>query len=98
VDGIYLDLLGRQADAGGEAYSVSQIAIVGRNAVALGFAKSPEREMQHVENDYVRYLLRPADAGGLAYWTDQFVNHGRTNEELITGFLASDEYFQRVTM
>jgi hypothetical protein len=98
VDGIYLALLGRQADPAGEMYWVSQIPIIGRNAVALGFAKSPEREMQHVEDDYMKFLLRSADPGGLAYWTDQFITHGKTNEDLITGFLASDEYFKRATM
>jgi hypothetical protein len=96
IDGTYVDLLGRQADAQGEAYWIGQAATAGRFAVALGFAKSKEREMQHVQLDYMTYLLRPADADGLAYWTGQFVNGGKTNEDLVTGFLASDEYFQRV--
>jgi hypothetical protein len=98
IDGTYIDLLGRPADQPGETFWIGQAATVGRFAVALGFATSREREMQHVEADYMTYLLRPADVGGLAYWTDQFVNGGQTNEDLITGFLASDEYFKRATM
>ena len=36
-------------------------------------------------------------AGGLSYWVDQFAHHGQTNEDLITGFVASDEYFKEHT-
>src|SRR5205807_158388 len=98
IDGTYIDLLGRPADQPGETFWIGQARTAGRLAVALGFATSQEREMQHVEADYMRYLLRPADAAGLAFWTDQFIAGGQTNEDLITGFLASDEYFKRATM
>jgi hypothetical protein len=98
IDGTYVDLLGRQADISGESFWIMQAGIIGRVGVALGFAKSSESEMRHVEADYMTYLLRPSDPGGLTFWTNQFIFGGQTNEDLITGFLASDEYFQRVTM
>ena len=68
-------------------------ASVGRFAVALGFAASAEREAQRITLDYMTYLHRQPDQAGLAFWSDQFINHGKTNEDLITGFIASDEYF-----
>ena len=42
---------------------------------------------------YHNYLLRDLDAAGLAYWANQMKNHGLTNENVITGFVACDEYF-----
>jgi hypothetical protein len=43
------------------------------------------------------YLHRQPDQAGLSFWSDQFINHGKTNEDLITGFIASDEYFANST-
>lgn len=97
IDGTYMDLLGRQADASGEAFWIAQAAAKGRFAVALGFAASAEREAQRITLDYMTYLHRQPDQAGLAFWSDQFINHGKTNEDLITGFIASDEYFANST-
>jgi hypothetical protein len=98
IDGTYVDLLGRQPDTSGENFWTMQAGVIGRGGVALGFAKSAESEMRHVEADYMTYLLRPSDPAGLAFWTNQFILGGQTNEDLITGFLASDEYYKRSTM
>jgi hypothetical protein len=93
VDRMYMDLLGRSADAAGEAYWVAQLqAGVQRADVAYGFAASLERERQHVAFDYSHYLGRLPDPQGIDYWVLQFAL-GQTNENLIAGFLASDEYF-----
>jgi hypothetical protein len=97
IDGTYVDLLGRQPDASGENFWIMQAGVIGRGGVALGFAKSAESEMRHVEADYMTYLLRSSDPAGLAFWTNQFILGGQTNEDMITGFLASDEYFKRST-
>ncbi|HQU45711.1 MAG TPA: DUF4214 domain-containing protein [Pirellulales bacterium] len=51
---------------------------------------------QIIAEDYQQYLGRPADPNGLAYFAAQF-NHGWTNEEIITGFLDSDEYYNQHT-
>jgi hypothetical protein len=98
VDAMYQQLLGRPADGTGETFWTQQLQNGQlRTAVALGFAASPERESQHITLDYQTYLGRTPDANGLSYWLDQFVRHGQTNENLITGFVASDEYFNAVT-
>jgi hypothetical protein len=90
---MYLDLLGRSADAQGEAYWVAQLqAGAARADVAYGFAASLERERQHVATDYDHYLHRLPDPQGIDFWVTQFAL-GQTNENLIAGFLASDEYF-----
>jgi hypothetical protein len=98
IDGTYQDLLGRAPDSTGEAFWISIAGTIGRAGVALGFAKSPEREKEHVTSDYRHYLSRSPDLTGLDFWSDQFINHGRTNEDLIAGFIGSDEYFQQAIL
>jgi hypothetical protein len=94
VDAMYTDLLGRSPDSAGEAYWIQQLGQgVSRASVAYGFAASTERESERITSDYQHYLGRLPDSTGLSYWLDQFANHGQTNENLITGFVASDEYF-----
>ena len=44
-----------------------------------------------------RYLGRSAADSEVEYWVDQFVHHGQTNEDLVSGFVSADEYFQRNT-
>jgi hypothetical protein len=96
VDAMYNSLLGRGPDDLGEAFWVDQLAHgADRAGVALGFAASEEREKQHISANYEKYLGRLPDEGGLAYWLDQFSQHGKTNEDLVTGFVASDEYYAR---
>jgi hypothetical protein len=98
VDAMYQNLLGRAPDATGEAFWIQQLAQgANRAVVAFAFAASPERETQHITADYQKYLGRAPDAAGLSFWLDQFVNHGQTNENLITGFVSSDEYFRSHT-
>ncbi len=41
---------------------------------------------------YERYLGREATPSEIAYWVDRY-HHGATNEDIVTGFLAADEYF-----
>ncbi|HVC99240.1 MAG TPA: DUF4214 domain-containing protein [Pirellulales bacterium] len=97
VDAMYQALLGRAADAQGEAYWVAQVDQgANRSDVAYGFAASLEREGQRVSNDYLTYLGRLPDATGLGFWVSQFAG-GLTNEDLIAGFVASNEYFDENT-
>ena len=94
VAAMYLDILGRLADADGLTYWTGQLAHgADRAAVAQGFASSVERETQRVSDDYFADLGRAADAAGQAYWVNAF-EHGMHNEDVIAGFLASDEYYQ----
>jgi hypothetical protein len=39
---------------------------------------------------------RAADAAGQAYWMSAF-EHGTRNEDVVAGFLASDEYYHAHT-
>jgi hypothetical protein len=94
VDAMYRDLLGRSPDSAGEAFWIQGLDQgASRAGVAYGFAVSTEREGQRITGDYQKYLGRLPDVSGLSYWLDQFANHGQINENLITGFAASNEYF-----
>lgn len=91
---MYLDLLGRAADAAGLSHWTGQLAHgADRASVALGFAASGERETQRVSDDYFADLGRVPDAAGQAYWVNAFEN-GMRNEDVIAGFLTSHEYHQ----
>jgi hypothetical protein len=98
VDAMYMNLLGRLPDQQGESFWVDQLALgVSRSFVAYGFAASAEREGQHVMGNYLKYLGRAAGQSEIDYWIDQFVHHGKTNEDVVTGFVSSEEYYQRKT-
>jgi hypothetical protein len=47
--------------------------------------------------DYSHFLGRTPDQAGLNYWVSQFTA-GLTNENLIAGFIASDEYFNKAIL
>ena len=94
VDSLYEHLLGRGADAQGEEFWVRRLhAGQQRFDAAFGFTGSLEREAQRIQGDYQQFLGRSADGQGVGYWVVQFAR-GLTNESLITGFAASDEYFR----
>ena len=67
-----------------------------RESVAFGFADSTEREGQLVEADYEAFLGRAAGPSEIAFWVGQF-SMGGTNEDIVTGFVSSDEFFNKVT-
>jgi len=62
----------------------------------LRLAASLEREGLRVQQDYQRFLGRLASSGEVGYWVNAFA-HGSTNEDIITGFVASPEYFHNST-
>jgi hypothetical protein len=96
VDALYQKLLGRPADAAGKAFWLAQLAAGETRAqVAFGFTSSVEREQQRVTADYQTFLGRAPDAAGLDFWVTQFAEGHLTNEDVIAGFLASDEYFAK---
>jgi hypothetical protein len=61
--------------------------------VALGFTTSQERETQRVQADYQTYLGRSATTTEVQYWVNFFENGG-SNEQVVAGFISSQEYFQ----
>ena len=64
--------------------------------MAYGIAASPEREGIVVQGDYVRYLGRQASTAEVQGWVSDF-EHGNSNENVVAGFVGSDEYFQKHT-
>jgi hypothetical protein len=96
VVGMYHDILGRTPDPTGLAYWLNQLQQgVAPASIAYGFAASPEREAQRVTADYVKYLGRTPSQTEVSYWVDQFINHGKTNEDVIAGFVSSPEDYQK---
>jgi hypothetical protein len=95
VDGMYQDLLARGADPSGEAVWVQALASgATRDQIAYNFAASPEREAIRIRADYSQYLGRAVSAPEVANWVFAF-EQGFSNEDVIAGFVASDEYFQK---
>jgi uncharacterized protein (TIGR03118 family) len=96
VDALYVDLLGRLPDAQGEAYWVAKlVAGASRASVAFGFTDSAEREAERITADYLQFLDRLPSPTEVDAWLNEF-EQGVTNEDVITGFAASDEYYRRV--
>jgi hypothetical protein len=94
VDALYTTLLGRVADPGGESHWVQLLAGgVSRASIAYGFTSSSEEEKARVKLDYEHFLHREPSTSDLDYWAAQF-GKGVTNEDIVAGFVASDEYFQ----
>lgn len=90
----------RLPDATGLQYWVGQIeAGASHNAVATGFATSPEftartagfTNDQLVDFMYVNSLGRAADSSGKQYWLDQLA-HGATKGDLLLNFATSAEH------
>jgi hypothetical protein len=105
VTTLYERLLKREPDASGQGFWVTNLQALeaageappqARSNVAIGFTTSLERETQRIGADYFHFLGRAADQAGLDFWVQQFKN-GQTNEDLITGFVASDEYYKQHT-
>jgi hypothetical protein len=98
VIALYQALLGRVPDQGGVDYWTGQLqGLESRLQVANGFTGSKEGLSDRIQQTYQRYLHRPADDAGLAYWLIQYHN-GAINEDIVTGFIASTEFFNGATM
>ena len=64
--------------------------------MANGFTGSQEGLGLRVLQTYQRYLGRGASQAEIDYWVGQY-HLGHTNEDIVTGFIASDEYFSQAT-
>ncbi len=94
VDALYQSLLGRSADAGGEAYWMGLLASgTSQSAVALGMANSQEHEGQVLQGYYKNYLGRSGNGSEVGYWINAFES-GLTNAQIAASFLSSQAYFQ----
>lgn len=97
IDALYEALLDRHADSAGEEYWLNQLkGHESRLEVANDFTGSPEGLGDRVQQTYQRYLGRKAGPSEVDFWVGQY-HQGKTNEDIVTGFLASDEYFNKHT-
>lgn len=101
VDRLYRNVLGRPADTGGLDFWTAQLATgKTRGWVLREFADSAEFRSRNdaqilVRAIYLGLLERSPDGAGLDYWTG-LVQSGQPISGLITGFLESNEYADRV--
>lgn len=100
VNSLYLNILGRQGDAGGINFYTAQL----NNAmnpvlptVMNYFVTAPEYQGILVNaagtGFFERYLGRTASTQEASFWVSQLRN-GETDEQVIAGFVGSQEYFQ----
>jgi hypothetical protein len=69
VTGLYNDLLGRAPDIAGFSDWVARLQTgTSASSVALGFARSPERETMVIREDYANFLGRLARTDEIAAW------------------------------
>jgi hypothetical protein len=91
LSALYQDALGRPADKEGlEAWSL-RLPKLGRLGVASLIFNSTEYRRNYVVNAYQTYLHRPGSVSEVSNWVANF----QTDEQVLRGFLAADEYFTR---
>ena len=92
VEGLYRNILGRDADPAGLAYWDAQLK-AGESAaqVAGQFFQSPEYTTNVVKSYYKTYLGRDGDPAGVAAWVAK-LQAGASEEEVAAAFLSSPEY------
>jgi RHS repeat-associated protein len=98
TDALYAQVLGRTESTLEQAPWVDFLQSGGnRRAMAHTFLTSPENDRRIVDRLYSGLLGRPADAAGENAWIE-FLEHGGGNQDQAAeAFLASDEFFARVT-
>lgn len=93
LQGLYQDVLGRDADLGGLAYWLSLLqAGVSRAQVALLIQTSPEAYRRVVGQLYRAYLGREVDATGEQYWTSRLLSGQTDVRSTVALLLDSLEY------
>ena len=92
---LYLDLLGRQADAGGLAAWMNALAAgqLTRAQVAQGFFTSPEFSISglFLIKCYLAVLRRDPDFGGWEFWLNQ-LRGGASTTSILASFLTAPEF------
>jgi uncharacterized repeat protein (TIGR03803 family) len=96
IEALYHDVLGRTPSTSEvNTWMQALAAGVTPSEVALAIVNSPEHEGQLVTHDYEQFLGRSPSASELGAWVAAFETGGLSNEDVVTGFLGSAEYFQR---
>jgi len=93
VDAVYQQVLGRQADPGGESLWLQSLSS-GKSlyTVADAITTSTEHENDLVEADYEIFLGRSASSTEIAGWVAA-LRQGMTQEQVAAAFISSDEAF-----
>jgi hypothetical protein len=91
---LYPDLLGRPIDASGRSLYLAQLgAGAPRSSIALEILASNEYFIKLTTNIYEKYLHRAPDPTALSNVVN-LLNHGGTDEQVVTILATSNEYFQ----
>jgi Domain of unknown function (DUF4214) len=94
LEGIYHDVLGRQADPGGlTSWALVLENGASRQQVALDIVTSAEAETGLATAAYFNLLQRLPDPAGLAGWVTA-LQHGLRPSGLLAALASSDEYIQ----
>jgi hypothetical protein len=100
IDQLYLNVLGRSADADGKAYWNSRITTgLSLGEVVAGFTESTESIARtdakvSLALDYLGLLGRTPDANGYSYWLSE-QQAGLSEVNIIGTFMSSAEYHDR---
>lgn len=95
VTGLYVDLLGRNPDAGGLSSHMQRLLSgASQSTIVHAFTHSPEYVGRVVDGMYLSYLHRRADPVGRAAWVSAMVS-GVSENEVATAFVTSVEYAAR---
>ena len=95
IQGLYQDVLGRQADASGYATWEQALASgESRQAVVQGFLGSAESIDQVIENYYTNDLHRQPDLATASQWATVLQSPGGSASEVQIGLLSSPEFVQ----
>ena len=95
VRDLYLDVLGRQGDPGGQAFWKTELASgMSRQAVEAHFVESSEAASQLVTSFYASYLRRQSDSSS-HFWLTNLESSNGSATDVALGFLTSDEFDQR---
>jgi len=94
VNAIYLETLGRNAEAAGLTFWTSLLNSGSSRAALVSAIISSAEGRAHTVNGLFEHVLnRPADAGGLSFFVG-LLTAGSTQDELKTLLYGSAEYFQ----
>jgi subtilisin-like proprotein convertase family protein len=92
---VYVDLLGRGADASGKAFWLRKVdAGESRVGIIRKFQTTPEYRRRVVDDVYKTFLQRNPDKGGQTYWAEQ-VRKGANPDQIRAQVIGSSEYWNK---
>ncbi len=92
VRGLYVDVLGRQPDAGGFTTWLNLLSAGASNRqVASAIWQTPEHRGLQVDGFYQQFLKRAPDPAGRQVWINQFLA-GMNEETMMAAFMNTPEY------